>query len=239
MATITVQPTECVEDDSGQLDIPGTVGKTEQEVLIPIRVQSAPNAILNFGFDAIYNPEVLEYAGFERGDLTPQSIFPFCEVYSVVSGKLVVGGASDQGIPQGANGDVIFLKFKVIGGIKDNCYSLGLENLMADISQFSKTGGCFCILRPFYCTGDQNEDGIITPLDAFKVFQCYLGLGLCGPCSDVNEDGLVTPSDSLCLFQNYLGLPSCLDNSILKAAASGSRGGFAVGGFSLSRAKTR
>jgi hypothetical protein len=64
---------------------------------------------------------------------------------------------------------------------------------------------------PMSCTGDLNEDGIITPTDSLVAFQCYLRSGPCLVCTDVNQDDVVTPTDALCLFKKYLGVSSCLD----------------------------
>jgi outer membrane protein assembly factor BamB len=210
-ATITVELSVCMEDESGKLDIPGTTGKIGQEVTIPVRVQNTPNEIDTLGFKVTYNPSVLEYAGFERGDLTPDSTFSQIGVNTAGPNKLAVGGFSyDQSIPQGASGDLILLKFmvNVNAGIEGHCYSLTIENLVDDLSLFSKTPGCFCINS---CNGDQNEDGLISPQDALLVFKCYLGVVDCPDCADVNEDGQVTPQDALCIFKKYLELPSCLD----------------------------
>ena len=207
-ATITVKPIECGEDESGNLNIPGTTGKVGQEVLIPVQIQAAPNEVSALGFEVAYKPSVLEYTGYQIGDLVTS--FPMFEVNSIGSGRLIVGGVSpEQSIPQGASGTVVLLKFIVRGGMEGSCYPLKLENLTDHLSQFSVTPGCFCIHN---CDGDQNGDGSITPSDALAVFKCYLGSGPCGDCSDVNGDGSVTPSDSLCLFKKYLGQTSCLDD---------------------------
>jgi beta propeller repeat protein len=207
-ATITVKPIECGEDESGNLNIPGTMGKVGQEVLIPVQIQAAPNEVSALGFEVAYKPSVLEYTGYQIGDLVTS--FPMFEVNSIGSGRLIVGGVSpEQSIPQGASGTVVLLKFIVRGGMEGSCYPLKLENLTDHLSQFSVTPGCFCIHN---CDGDQNGDGSITPSDALAAFKCYLGSGPCGDCSDVNGDGSVTPSDALCLFRKYLGQTSCLDD---------------------------
>ena len=223
--TITIQPMVCEEDDSGQLDIKGTEGRIGEEVKIPIRIQNAPGAISALGFEVSYKPSVLEYVGFERGSLTAS--FSVFDVNPIASGRLIVGGYSTRGIPQGASGDLIILKFKVKDGMEGGCYPLKLDGLTDDVVNFTASPGCFCIKS---CNGDQNGDGVITPADALIVFKCYLGSGPCGDCADVDGNGSVTPADALCLFKKYLGQPSCLDNLIKLNAQN--KGTFAVSGKS-------
>lgn len=194
----------CSENDSGALNIEGSQGGIGDEITIPVRIQSAPNAIGTFGFEVIY-PDVLEYLSFEKGVLTAS--FEFVSASAVIPGKVRTGGFSVTNIPLGSSGSVILLKFRVIGN-PSGCYPLSLENLKDNVAQFSKSGGCFCVRA---CDGDQNDDGEITPADALIVFKCYLSTGPCNECSDVNQDGEVTPADALCIFKKYLGLPSCLD----------------------------
>ncbi|MEW6379513.1 MAG: cohesin domain-containing protein [bacterium] len=206
-ATITIQPIVCEEDDSGKLDIEGTQGRVDEEVKIPVRIQKAPGAVSSLGFEVSYKPSVLEYLGFEPGNLVTS--FPSFSVNSIGSGRLIAGGYSTQGIPKEASGTVVILKFKVRGGMEGGCYPLRLEELTDDLAKFSATPGCFCI---YSCDGDLNGDGSITPKDALIAFQCYLAAGPCSDCADVDGNGSVTPADALCLFKKYLGQPSCLDN---------------------------
>lgn len=204
----TQQPGECVEDDSGSVDIGGAVGAMNQEVRIPVMVRFAPGAISSFGFDVTYDESIMHYSDYERGDQTAS--FTMFEVNPIDSGTVRVGGFTfGDAIPQGANGSLVWLKFIVSGGQEQNCYSLQMGGLEDDLVQFSSSGGCLCI-KPA-CNGDLNGDGDITPSDALAAFKCYLGSGPCTECSDVNGDGSATPSDALCLFKKYLGQTSCLD----------------------------
>lgn len=195
----------CSEDDSGALNIEGSQGGIGDEITVPVRIQSAPNAVGTFGFEVIYPNSFLEYLSFEKGVLTAS--FEFVSANAVSPGKVRTGGFSATNIPLGSSGSVVLLKFRVVGN-PSGCYSLTLENLKDNVAQFSKSGGCFCVRA---CDGDQNDDGEITPADALIVFKCYLGTGPRNECCDVNQDGEVTPADALCIFKKYLGQPSCLD----------------------------
>ncbi|MEW5800730.1 MAG: VWA domain-containing protein [bacterium] len=204
-------PQECKEDDSGKLDIVGVEGKTGDEIKIPVRIQSAPAQVEAFGFELTYDADVLEYTGFERGSLV--QAFPMFDVNTVGPARLVVGGLTiSDGIPKGASGYLVWLKFKVIAGQENSqekeCFPLEIVDTTDDVVNFSATGGCFCLST---CNGDLNQDGKITPSDALIAFKCYLGSGTCPACADVNQDGKVSPADALCLFKKYLGQASCLD----------------------------
>ncbi|MEW6382059.1 MAG: MopE-related protein [bacterium] len=202
-------PQLCQESDSGELDVPGVEGKKEGEVRIPVRIQSASRQISSLGFEFTYDPTVLEYLAYERGDLVTS--FNMFDVSKVNPGRLRIAGISTaSGIPKKASGYIVWLKFKVTGGTENMCYLLGLEKLADELTGLSSSHGCFCI-RTNICTGDLNADGAITPKDALIAFQCYLGLVQCQECVDVNQDGTYSPADALCLFKKYLGQPSCLD----------------------------
>ena len=202
----------CTEDNpgaSGTVDIEGTKGTIGKEVWIPVRIQYAPSEVKSFGFDVVFDTSVLEYSTFEKGTLVTNASYFDVKVFS--PGRLRIGGVFvDQSIAKGASGSIVRLKFLVKGGLKNGCYSVGLESLVDGFAQFSKSGGCFCLTSQ--CSGDLNGDGQVTPSDALAAFKCYLGSDICPDCADVNQDGNVTPSDALCLFTAYLGQHSCLDN---------------------------
>ena len=70
----------------------------------------------------------------------------------------------------------------------------------------------------YWCDGDVDYNGEITPRDALCAFEKYLGIcpTSCGidcmnVCCDVNEIDACTPADALCIFRRYLGMMSCLD----------------------------
>jgi len=207
---------ECLEDDSGELDIEGVTGRVGQEVLIPVRmIQKFKRGAFEFEFTMTYDPAILEFSGsFDRGNFTMYSS-SLLNVTPLVPGRLKVNGTAYNegyqplGVPDGAKGYLAWLKFKVLSGAqKDTCYALGLEELSGKLTFFSKTGGCFCIS---HCDGDLDEDGTITPSDALAAFKCYAESKTCPDCADINQDGSITPSDALCLFRKYLGLSSCYE----------------------------
>jgi hypothetical protein len=187
----------------------GVQGKRGDEVRIPVRIQSALNAVYSLGLEITYDVGVLEYTGFERGDLVKN--FDMFDVNISTPGQLRIGGLStSSGIQKKASGYLVWLKFKVIAGQEKECSSLEPIGLADDLADFTSSRGCFYIGS---CNGDLNQDGSITPADALIAFKCYLGSlsGPCPDCADVNQDNTVSPADALCLFKKYLGQPSCLD----------------------------
>ncbi|MEW6382033.1 MAG: MopE-related protein [bacterium] len=205
-------PTGCVEQESGTLDIEGAQGSMGDEITVPVRIHSAPSAVYSFGFDVTYDPDILEFLSWERGDLVKS--FKMFEVNTVVPGRQRIGGLdTGSGMPKGASGYLVKLKFKVKGGQEQKCYPLTVDKLIDGFANFSSTGGCCCV-KINNCNGDLNHDGNVSPLDALIVFKCFLKLDTCPDCVDVNRDGSVTPLDALCLFKKYLGQPSCFDKPI-------------------------
>ncbi|MEW6379777.1 MAG: FN3 associated domain-containing protein [bacterium] len=154
---------QCLEEDSGAVDIEGTQGTIGQEIQIPVRIQSAPDAVTSFGFEIIYDPNVLEYSNFERGDLTAH--FDMFDVNHDPDnlGRLTVGGfcsSSQCGILQEANGCLVWLTFTVQGGQEDKYYPLHVEKLKDHIANFSSSGGCFSLLPD----NNNPEDKVAVPV---------------------------------------------------------------------------
>jgi hypothetical protein len=201
-----------VEDESGELNIQGTRVKAGQEIVIPVRIQSAPNDIHTVSFEVIYDPNSLKFLeDFDDGDLAGSS--SRFEINPSAPGRIIVrGSTSEAGIPKGASGNLVWLKFETTGGQSagQSYYFLRLENLEGDLASFSKTGG---ILNVYRCNGDLDGDGFITIEDVRIAFNCYLGNGPCpdSDCADVDQDGNITPYDARCLLYKYLDKPSCLD----------------------------
>ena len=199
------------EDESGQLDIQGTTAKASQnKIMVPVRIQSAPNEIHVFGFEVIYDPRVLTYSeNFEPGELA--SAFSIFEVKPLCPGRIWISGASPEGegIVKGASGYLVWLEFKTVDGQENQGHFLQLENLDADLIDFSTTGGILTVLPR--CNGDVDGDGKIGIQDVSIVFNCYLKAGPCPECADVNQDGSITMADVLCLSAKSTGQPSCLD----------------------------
>ncbi|MCL6584633.1 MAG: right-handed parallel beta-helix repeat-containing protein [bacterium] len=148
----------CLEDNSGSLDIGGLKAKVGDEILIPVRIQAAPRAVSSFGFEIVYEARILEYTGFSRGELAA-SLSNF-EVYPVNKGRVRAAGiAIGSGIRRGASGYLLWLKFTVRAGLEGECYPLWFEGLVDDVASFSTSRGCLCITIAKMWYKDADGDG--------------------------------------------------------------------------------
>ena len=193
---------ECDESSFGNLDIEGASGRMGQEIRIGVKIQNSPNQVSSLGFKVSYDATILEYTGFEAGDMAAS--FPFLEVNQIEPpGTLKAGGLTALGaIPQGASGYLLWLKFMVRGGLKGERYPIQLRELKDHLASFSSSGGCFVYL----CPEDADGDGEVTLADVTMVLHCYLSSGPCADYFDLNRDGEITPLDALLIFQHYLNL---------------------------------
>ena len=212
---------QCVEDDSGNLDIPGSIGSIGGIVKIPVRVKNAPNNVSSFGFEIVYDTDMLEYESYDKGSLVEN--FDYFDAQLISDGLIRCGGAKNNGIKSGASGSVLFLKFKIKQA--EPATKINLQELKDDFVSWNFSGGCF----QSGCNGDINGDGEITPMDALNTFEKYLSICPTSSdiacedvCGDVNNDGDTTPADTLCIFQHYLGLPNCMDSESFTPEANAS-----------------
>ena len=203
---------DCVEDDSGALDIVGAASGPGGTVTIPVRIQSAPNDVASLGFEVAFPDWILTYTGFAKGPLVEGFDFFNCVVPADKPYVVRCGGfeAGADIVATGASGDVVYLDFNISPDC-DSISKLDLQALKDDIGDWSASHGCFdCTV----CSCDINGDGEVTPQDAMCAFQKYLGIcpTACGPCEeiccDVTQDADCTPADALEIFKEYLGLPS-------------------------------
>lgn len=139
------------EASRGSLYIKMIRGQIGQEVEIPIILSTGPREVFSLGFELVYDPGALEYLGFEKGTLA--SSLSMFDASLIEPGRIRVGGYSFvASIPSEAADELIILKFKVDGGLLNQCYPLELENLMDDLAGFTANSG-------FFCTGTAEPAG--------------------------------------------------------------------------------
>ncbi|MCP4106146.1 MAG: hypothetical protein GY749_11500 [Desulfobacteraceae bacterium] len=207
-----------VEDDSGSIDIAGTVHGGN--ISVPVRIQNAPNAFNSLGFEVAYDSAALTYTGFEKKDALAENFDQF-SVSEISAGVIRCGGFKSSGeISAGTSADLVYLKFTVTSRcnylfFECNHSKLELIRLKDDIKSWSASSGC--IRRVSACRVDINKDGEVTPQDALCAFEKYMGVCPtsceidCADVScDVNSDSECTPADALIIFDSYLknlGMP--------------------------------
>ncbi len=202
----------CIEDDTGDIDIPSYSVTPGGPGTASVRIQNAPNNVEAMGFD-ITVPDGLTYTGFEKGSLVPSGYL--LDVNVISANTLRCGAYKVSGtdvIAAGASGEIVKITFDVSNTFISP-QKISLSELKDDIAAWFGTPGC-----DGGCNGDTNKDGQITPADALNAFQKYMlmcptssGLDCDSFCADVNQDGQDSPADALCIFRKYLGQPGCLD----------------------------
>ena len=198
-----------VEEGNGSLDLASVSGSPGSTIIVPFRINEAPNDVRALGVDLLYNIDVLEYVDFE----TSSDLSEFDNInVNMIGDTLIVGGyeAGSDYIEFGESADVVNLEFVVGECEVGTKYQIGiLNNTVDDVTDWTATGGCLI------CGGcDVNSNMRVTPEDALCAFEKYLGIcpSRCGSCdsiyTDINNDGRTTPQDALEIFKSYLGIES-------------------------------
>ena len=104
-----------------------------EKVTFVLMIDKAPNQVRALGFDVVYNPKVLKYSNYEKGELVKK--FDMFDASKLKDGLLRVGGfeAREDLIVPGKCGELVRLYFQLIG--KGNL-DLQLINLKDDISSW-------------------------------------------------------------------------------------------------------
>lgn len=170
----------------------GTVGDT---VTFTIWIDRAPNAVDAFGFDLLYDREVLQYTGrFFLEELS--RTFEFFDANEPQTGRIRVGGFT-TGTPVDVqhSGRLVTLEFSVIGSGNAN---VSLANLVDDLTSWSTQPAVFQgASSP--SSGSSKEDVATQPLDAStgdSPFRSSTLIGSKPPQSDSLSMGIGVPVTS-------------------------------------------
>lgn len=122
------------------LSVENQTGEVGERVAIAIRVEGAPNAVDAFGFDVVYDRQVLRYTGnFHAEELVRR--FSFFDVSEPASGRLRVGGFTVQNpIAVGEAGQLVTLEFTVVEASRA---TLTVTNLVDDVAGWAVQAGRF------------------------------------------------------------------------------------------------
>jgi hypothetical protein len=174
------------------------------------------DSVGHFGFDFKYDNSKFNYLGLEADSLTQGWTI---NVSDVAAGEKRIDGFGSPVIPAFSAGSLvkITLQVRCLDPLIPENYSLELNDYTNDIAGFipSPTSKDFNF-SPCSSLGDVNADGNITPGDAQKAFEIFLGRHTPTFCqetisdSDCNE--FTTPGDAQRIFEHFLGrttLPEC------------------------------
>ena len=120
-------------------------GFRKDMVSFKVSINMAPNAVQSFGFDLHFDPEILEYSDYNRGEIMEE--YDFMDCVQIKPGVLRCGGF-DNGehcILAGQTGVMVVLYFHKI-----NCKNtlLSLKDLTDDLELWSfGTGRFLCLGR--------------------------------------------------------------------------------------------
>ena len=132
------------------IDIPDSSGGTGEEITVPIYFQNTPNSVAAFGFDVLYDPNLLAYDSFAPGDC----VIDIFDVFLFEPGMIRIGGITWSSITEGEDCTVADLYFTVIGCEGEDITSIiQINNLMNDISTW--------LTFPGYFTCDPNSPGLV------------------------------------------------------------------------------
>ena len=147
------------------LSISDTSGCPGDSIDVIISLSSTDLDVDSFGLELTYCPDMIDYVGFERGDLV--QTFNLFDCALVVPGVLRVGGLDfSESIPAGSDGTLITISFNVTCWAcqqGDVCI-MDLINIADDIVPFSIDQGTFtqpCVGPTFTPTPEFTDTPVI------------------------------------------------------------------------------
>jgi len=135
----------CTEDDSGSIDIPTVIVSPGSPIIVPVRIQKAPNNAEALGFD-ITVPDGLIYAGFEKGSLLPSNYM--ADVSQISAGTFRCGAYRTGGselISAGSSGEIIRLIFAADSAQDFTDSQITISELKDSIAGWSVSPGCISV----------------------------------------------------------------------------------------------
>ena len=193
----------------------GTWGNT---INILVKISDNCDEISAFGFELIYDSTAFKFVEVREGKLTLDWIIGGNEIEP---GKTIIGGYSggSAAINPSSRGSIveITLQVKCVTYEEETEIPIRIEKYTDDIAEYlpNPCESNFTFI-PCQRLGDVSGEGEITPGDAQKAFEIYLGVlepDLCQEAScDANCDGITSPGDARDILNHYLGkivLPVC------------------------------
>ena len=202
-----------------QLVVSSQEGTSGTPVGFAVEISDNKSSVSSFEFDFLYDDSIFNFEGSGPGTLT--SNWSLLTATETSPGTIEVQGTSGGGtaIPAFSNGSVIAINLQV------KCLNLTsvtntqilTNNYIGGFIEYSpEPYTALFTYRPCDDLGDVNADGGVTPGDAQRAFEIYLGRLAPNFCqrmtSDANCGGTTTPGDAQWIFEHFLGrrtLPTC------------------------------
>jgi hypothetical protein len=215
-------------DISLPVDMPGTWGDS---VHFPVNVANNDTQICDFTFDFLFDPSVLTFEDAERSSATQD--WTTMTWTQIQPGTIRVQGVMGSGTCISPSSSVTLVTLKAMvecaGYASDTSVPISIEAFQDGIACMNpRSFDTNFIYTACPQLGDVNGDGNITPGDAQRAFEIYLGRispTLCQltisdansscPCNGeehLPQNNCITPSDAQWIFDHYLSrlvLPEC------------------------------
>lgn len=216
----------------GDISLPtGKSGTWGDIIRFPVNIANNESQICDFAFDIIFDDSVFDFKGLERSvAIQDWSTLNWSQTSP---GKIHIDGSMGSGtcVPSMSTGSLVNMRMmvKCVGYGADTSVPFRIEAYQDGIS-------CMCprvveanfLYRACPQLGDVNGDGTVTPGDAQKAFEIYLGrltptlnqltisdANCSCPCNSLEHttrNNCTTPGDAQWIFEHYLGrkvLPLC------------------------------
>jgi len=219
----------------GDISLPTNKSGTWGDIIhFPVNIANNDNQVCDFAFDFVFDPVVFNFKGVER-NIAIQN-WSTLNWNQTSPGKIHINGATGSGtcISPMSTVSLVTMKMmvKCVGYAADTSIPIRIEAYQDGIS-------CMCprflemnfLYRACPRLGDVNGDGNVTPGDAQKAFEIYLGritptinqltisdANCSCPCNSMehtDQNNCTTPGDAQWIFEHYLGrkvLPLCCAN---------------------------
>lgn len=219
----------------GDISLPtGKSGTWGDIIRFPVKIANNENQICDFAFDFVFDASVFDFKGVER--CVAIQNWTTLNWNQTSPGKIHINGAMGSGtcVSPMSTGSLVTIRMmvKCVGYGADTSLPLRIEEYQDGIS-------CMCpraveasfLYRACQQLGDVNGDGTLTPGDAQKAFEIYLGrlaptlnqltisdANCSCPCNSMEhtaQNNCTTPGDAQWIFEHYLGkkvLPICCAN---------------------------
>lgn len=219
----------------GDISLPTNMSGTWGDIIyIPVNMANNGSQICDFEFDFVFDPIVFDFKGVERSVAIQN--WTTLSWNQISLGRIHINSSTGSGTCISPMSTVSLVTMKVmlkcVGYTVDTSLPIRIEAYQDGIS-------CLCprfletnfLYRACPRLGDVNADGNVTPGDAQKAFEIYLGkitptinqltisdANCSCPCNSLehtDQNNCTTPGDAQWIFEHYLGrrvLPLCCAN---------------------------